>query len=209
MGRPKKVPGVDPPARREQILDAAIHLFAEKGIAGTSTKDIADAVHLTKSMVHYYFSSKAALVIDAQERAYRRYQERVRAKVLVGPAATPRRRAVDSLRDLWDAVQSDPELQKIQIQAWGEATRDKQIREKLGDSQRVARQVMADGIREAIGPAEVARWPVPVEAIAELLLSVFWGLSVMVDPQRPESRAVLEIFIGLLLEAQKQYGGPT
>jgi AcrR family transcriptional regulator len=117
MGRPKKVPGVDPPARREQILDAAIRLFAEKGIAGTSTKDIADAVKLTKSMVHYYFSSKADLVVDAQERAYRRYQERVRAKVLVGGTSSPRRRAVDSLRDLWDAVNADPELQKIQIQA--------------------------------------------------------------------------------------------
>jgi hypothetical protein len=80
------------------------------------------------------------------------------------------------------------------------------IREKLGDSQRVARKVMADGIREAVGAAEVDRWPVPVEAIAELLLSVFWGLSVMVDPQRPDSRAVLEIFIGLIVEAQKQYG---
>jgi AcrR family transcriptional regulator len=43
---------------RAQFLDAAIRLFACHGYDAVSTGDIAKAVNLTQSMVHYHFGSK-------------------------------------------------------------------------------------------------------------------------------------------------------
>ncbi|BCJ50383.1 hypothetical protein Asp14428_18580 [Actinoplanes sp. NBRC 14428] len=53
-------------ARKElverQILDRATALFAERGFAGTSLQDVAEASGLTRPALYYYFSSKEELL---------------------------------------------------------------------------------------------------------------------------------------------------
>ena len=51
---------VDPNAR-EKILSAATDLFAEKGLKGTTTRDIARASGLNLSLISYYFGGKEGL----------------------------------------------------------------------------------------------------------------------------------------------------
>ena len=55
-------------ARREllavEVLDKAAGLFATKGFAATSLKDIADAVGLSRSSIYYYYPSKDALLAE-------------------------------------------------------------------------------------------------------------------------------------------------
>lgn len=48
--------------RREQFIDAALAVFADKGVDGTSIKDIATAASVTPGLLYHYFSSKEALV---------------------------------------------------------------------------------------------------------------------------------------------------
>ena len=43
---------------RERILEAAAELFADRGYAGTSIRDIADRLGLTKAALYYHFTSK-------------------------------------------------------------------------------------------------------------------------------------------------------
>jgi AcrR family transcriptional regulator len=45
-----------------QILDQAIRLFAERGFAGTSFQDVAQATGLTRPALYYYFASKDDLL---------------------------------------------------------------------------------------------------------------------------------------------------
>src|SRR5882724_2698615 len=47
--------------RRRGIVDAAVPLFARKGFAGTTTKEIAEAAHVSEALVFKHFPSKAAL----------------------------------------------------------------------------------------------------------------------------------------------------
>ncbi|WP_026239947.1 TetR/AcrR family transcriptional regulator [Parafrankia discariae] len=53
--------GVDTRAR---ILSAAVELFAERGYAGTSVRDISERLGVTKAALYYHFSSKET-ILDA------------------------------------------------------------------------------------------------------------------------------------------------
>lgn len=45
-----------------QIMEAAEELFAEKGFAGTSVRDIAETANVNLAMISYYFGSKDKLM---------------------------------------------------------------------------------------------------------------------------------------------------
>lgn len=49
-------------ARREQLLDVALQLFSEKGVRGSTIRDIAQAAGVTEGLIYRYFPSKVALV---------------------------------------------------------------------------------------------------------------------------------------------------
>lgn len=46
---------------RQRIVGSALRCFAEKGYAGTSLREIAEAARTTKPMIYYYFQSKEGL----------------------------------------------------------------------------------------------------------------------------------------------------
>ncbi|RPH96063.1 TetR/AcrR family transcriptional regulator [candidate division KSB1 bacterium] len=51
----------DPESPRGRILNAARILFAEHGLAATSTRMVAEAAAVNLAMIHYYFGSKEQL----------------------------------------------------------------------------------------------------------------------------------------------------
>jgi AcrR family transcriptional regulator len=73
MGRPQNADGQ---RTRQAILDAALHVFADKGYFGSSLRDIATAVGVRESALYNYFSGKEALfealiLADQQSKAER------------------------------------------------------------------------------------------------------------------------------------------
>lgn len=48
--------------RREQIIEAALRVFAQKGYAKATNKDIAREAGITPGLIYYYFESKDALL---------------------------------------------------------------------------------------------------------------------------------------------------
>jgi AcrR family transcriptional regulator len=55
-------------AARTRVLDAALDLFAQHGVSGTSLQMIADAVGITKAAVYHQFRTKEQIVIAVTER---------------------------------------------------------------------------------------------------------------------------------------------
>lgn len=51
-----------PGASRDALLDAAASLFGEKGVAATTTAEIATRAGVTAAMVHYHFKGRDALL---------------------------------------------------------------------------------------------------------------------------------------------------
>ncbi len=71
-GRPRR--GVVPSgrrltadARRRQLFDVALCLFAEHGYAATTMDDIAEAAGVTKPLVYQHFDSKRALYLELMD----------------------------------------------------------------------------------------------------------------------------------------------
>ena len=57
-----------PRPRREEILDQATQLFAERGYEGTSMADFAERVALRKASLFHHFASKEALYVEVLAR---------------------------------------------------------------------------------------------------------------------------------------------
>jgi AcrR family transcriptional regulator len=49
-------------ARPDEVLDAALDLFIEKGFAATRVEDIAKRAGISKGAVYLYFPSKEAII---------------------------------------------------------------------------------------------------------------------------------------------------
>jgi len=60
--------------RRQQILDAAQQVFAQKGFEGASIKDLAKAAKISPGLLYWYFKDKtdlfASLISERIEEAF-------------------------------------------------------------------------------------------------------------------------------------------
>jgi AcrR family transcriptional regulator len=72
-GRPTRTN--DPDATRANILEIALHEFAEKGLSGARIDEIAEQTRTSKRMIYYYFDSKDGLYLAVLEECYRRIRE--------------------------------------------------------------------------------------------------------------------------------------
>jgi len=59
---------VSPRPRKEEILDIATRLFAERGYDGTSMNDVAERVGMRKASLFYHFATKDALYEGVLDR---------------------------------------------------------------------------------------------------------------------------------------------
>jgi AcrR family transcriptional regulator len=82
---PKRASGEE---TRQRILAVAIELFAAHGYAGTSIRDIAEAVGMTKAALYYHFSSKEQ-VLEAVTEPLRAEIENLVRRVAAPPPPTP------------------------------------------------------------------------------------------------------------------------
>jgi AcrR family transcriptional regulator len=61
-----------PDERPNELLDAALRIFAERGYANTRLEDIAAAVGVTKGTIYHYFETKEDLLRKAIEHNHQR-----------------------------------------------------------------------------------------------------------------------------------------
>ncbi len=68
------------PARREQIIDVGIKVFAQSGFHGTSMNDIADAAGVTKPVLYQHFDSKRDLYLALLDEVGRRMLSAIKSR---------------------------------------------------------------------------------------------------------------------------------
>lgn len=183
--------------RADEIAEAAARCFARHGFVRTSVREIAQEVGLTKSMIHYYFPSKAALILEVKRRLYQRYLARAQ-QTLAHAEGDPAKRGAIALRSMWESVRGDPDEFRLTLEVWAEAARDPALRDQLKPLQTEARDRIAAGVKDSLGDA-TSQLPVPIDSVALLILAQINGLQVqsMVEPLEGLD-AIYEMFVQLL-----------
>ena len=85
---------------REQLLDAAEHVFRARGVGHASLAEVADAAGLTRGAVYWHFDSKAALfqaMVDRAEMPHDACLQKMEDSAEHDPLAALRDAAVESL----------------------------------------------------------------------------------------------------------------
>lgn len=106
----------DAEACREDILDAAEGLFAERGFAEVSTAAIAGAAMVSQSQIHYYFGSKRALWDEVFKRRFADYHA-VQSKTLDQAGLSSQDRMARSIQAYFAFFQENPRFVKLMMRA--------------------------------------------------------------------------------------------
>ena len=86
-----------PEVRREQLLDAATQVFAERGYEGARVEQIADAAQVSPGLLYRHFEGKQELYAEILQLANRELMQHLAL------AAAPKRPSSERVRDGLDA----------------------------------------------------------------------------------------------------------
>jgi AcrR family transcriptional regulator len=107
-------------AAQTRIIDAALTLFADHGVNGTSLQMIADAIGVTKAAIYHQFKTKDEIVIAAVEVDLMRLQTALDAADADGSRSRAREFVLAQVIDLAvahrrmvSAVQHDPVVVRL------------------------------------------------------------------------------------------------
>jgi TetR/AcrR family transcriptional regulator len=99
---------------RARILDAALHEFSAKGLAGARTEQIAAAAGVNKALLYYHFESKEKLYMAALDMVSSRVRDRSMAILLRD--ASPGERLLRAALDHFDRILTQREFQSMMQQ---------------------------------------------------------------------------------------------
>lgn len=173
-------------ARRQEILDRAIEVFARRGSDRTSLRAIAEEVGVTHAALKHYFSSLEELLIEVYREAERQGEQRRPPD----PDATPveiTRQWTKANHEVAGLVQLYSTLVATAIEEGHPAAREfatarfARVRAELAD--RVRRSQSAGRIRADLDP----------EAIAALVVAASDGLQIqwLLDTDAPQGAALI------------------
>ncbi|HKX47975.1 MAG TPA: helix-turn-helix domain-containing protein, partial [Gaiellaceae bacterium] len=111
--------------RREAVLEAARHEFAQHGLHGASTDAIARRAGISQPYLFRLFGSKRALFIAVNEMCFERTLEMFRTAA----SGTTGRDALDAIGHAYgELIENDRDMLQGQLQAYSAAVNDEEIR---------------------------------------------------------------------------------
>ncbi len=95
-------------ARREQLIDVARALFAERGLEGTSVEEIAAQARVSKPVVYEHFGGKEGLYAAVIDQEVRRLHDAI-AAAITRPHTEPRSLIELGTHALLDYIEENPD----------------------------------------------------------------------------------------------------
>ncbi len=194
--------------RVSAILSAAAKCFARKGFSATTLAEIGKELGLRKSIVHYYFASKAALIHEVQSYSYHKYLDKVKDAIRVsGDGSTTR--MMSALGSLWEVVQNNKTGTGLNIEVWSASRRDPELKRRAAALQRDARKLISEGVADVLG-AQASKFP-NMNGLSTLILATVNGLAVSdyLEGEEVNAKEAYDLFLYLLRLGMKQLEQPT
>jgi AcrR family transcriptional regulator len=184
--------------RRNEILTAAARVFAEKGFASASVKEIADAADVAEGTLYNYFSSKRDLLLAIFNQT-----ETLMEQVFLEGEGLNDRDAIVAMFEKGLSISEAqlPFTRTLLLEAW---TDDETLQEfVMGQLERIHQRLAAyitqrieTGVFRPIDPALGARMALGM--FAALILPALRGVAPLPAPET--RRALAETVVGLLLD---------
>lgn len=160
-------------ARRRQILDAALQLFAQRGYNETSLSDIAAAVEVSKGVISYHFQGKGDLGAEALRHMLRRYGDFVRVRLESKGSA--REKLLELPAACIDFVQKHPSDYLVYLDTLGSFGKPLDRQRFMAWADAGMRKLICDLLSQAQQSKEIPKFP--VEPLADLLQAAVDGLT--------------------------------
>ena len=155
---------------RRRILDAAFHCLVARGYASLSVRDIAKDAGVNHALISYYFGGKDRLVIAVLDDANRQLLER-QQQLYLAPVGFAEKWA--QARRFYEHDLASGFV-RVQAELWAASLSNAALRKQFLPRIQAWKQLVLDGVREALQAYRVDLPPAfSAEAIATLL-SEFW-----------------------------------
>jgi AcrR family transcriptional regulator len=102
--------------RRDEILAIAAQLFAERGFAATTVREIADAAGILSGSLYHHFDSKESMVDELVHEMLDRVTVAYRRIVATGDGPEQALRAL--VREAFAAIATDPATVAVMVNEW-------------------------------------------------------------------------------------------
>jgi len=189
---------------KSRILDAAFRRLAMEGYAALSMREIAKDAGVNHALINYHYRTKDQLVISVLDEANRQLLARQKA-MYRGPGGFAEKWA-EARRFYKDDLASG--FVRVQSELWAASFSNPGLREKFLPRIRAWKQVVSEGVDEALATLEGCgvKLPPPFTAgVIALWISEFWIGMEFVDllgaaEERKEHKAALDAMQKLLQE---------
>ncbi|MBK6965314.1 MAG: TetR/AcrR family transcriptional regulator [Bacteroidales bacterium] len=185
--------------RREQILAAALGLFAGKGLSATRINDITQRTGISQGLIYHYFPSKEAIFTELIGKGLNNLNEAaLNLEKMNVPAEEKVRLAVKGLLDGLNREPAAVNYYFLMTQTALSESFPVEAREIIRRENDLKYQVMARIFRQ--GQLDGTIRPVPAEELATLLFSLVNGLALNKAYYREQFRlpvpeSVLQMFL--------------
>lgn len=173
--------------RREVILQKAADLFARQGVAGTTVREIADAVGILSGSLYHHFASKGdivdAIVDDFMTDLVGRYEQ------VLSMSSDPGSRLEGLVVASLQTVADHPHATEI-YQNDARYLRAAEGKTVVRNNARLVRKAWTDVLKQGV-EAGVFRNDVPVKVVYPLLRDGLWLTARWFTPTRDYSHAQL------------------
>jgi AcrR family transcriptional regulator len=191
---------------RDELLAAALRVFARRGYRQAGVDEIAAEAGYSKGALYWHFAGKQDLLLTLVDE---RIDAPMREMVALLSSAPPERdMSIEATRSFARQVESQRDAMMLEREYWSLAIRDPELRARYAERQAELRDVMARGLEARARHLGTPELPMPAEDVARIVLGVIGGLAVdeLIEPGsvRPGlmGEALALIYAGLVARAQ-------
>jgi AcrR family transcriptional regulator len=198
---------VDKEVKRAMILDAAMKLFARKGVNATKMADIAISAGIGKGTIYEYFPTKESIFMAGFEQFYLQ-MENALSEILSSPLS-PTEKLENILSVSMDfLIKGDPDFARVMMEFWAEGIRreetDKPLSFNLKEIYAHYRKILTDIIEEGIGQGIFHS--LSPSTVASLLIGTLDGIYLQwfLDPDGVDFEGAEKILLNILYNGIKK-----
>ncbi|MBI3071519.1 MAG: TetR/AcrR family transcriptional regulator [Deltaproteobacteria bacterium] len=160
----------------ERILKVTMRCLAHSDCDRLSMREIAEAAGVSKSLLHYHFKSKDALLLELVERFFDAMVSRIAKAASEGTlhTGTGPIALVETLDAIWRELRSSGDMPAIILRLSARGTLEPAVRRELTKVRTRLVEIMLTGARAAVGRALAET--IPLEPLTNLMICALVGL---------------------------------